>query len=264
VGNFGATARLTLPALLVLGALAAPASALEGYEGNIEATPGGADKGKAECGNGEHAVSGGFAGEASDYAAVNKAVGGDAWVVKGDFAGEASVFVNCSRRLEPKVRKDTDAFGGSSSPATPTARCRAGWEAVAGGWSYKGPAFNSPVYMSAPSGRRWKVEGFNGGGNTVDGLTAHAYCLRTDLEVQTSEGAMPMSADASASVDCHAGRELLGGGFSTSPQPDFDNKLGPDPFVFGTGRTEKREWSALAHNYSSAAGTLHVFATCRP
>jgi hypothetical protein len=264
VGNLGSIARLAALALVALTLAAEPASALKGYSAKIKDTAGDLDRGKVKCGDkDEFVVSGGFSGVSSDAAVVNRAAGGNAWLVKGDFALPATAYANCSKHYQPKVAKKTSAFNGNIGTLA-EAHCSNGRQAVAGGWQYKKGGANSPVYTSAPAVEDWEVGGFNGSGNHNATLTAYAYCLNVVPAVTSSTNAMGAGGDVSGVAECDPGEELLGGGFETTPDPDFNNVAGPDPFVFGAGRAAKREWLAEAHNYSSVGGDLHVFATCLP
>jgi hypothetical protein len=227
----------------------------------MEQIPKGFVGGKAKCGEGERVVSGGHTGSDGNYALVNKAVRGKAWVVKGDFTLPATVFAYCSPRLEPVQAKQTKDFGGEVR-ANVTAKCERG-AAAAGGWAYKPLRSNSPVFTSRPSFFRWRVEAFNGVSADTS-ITSFAYCLRRELAVHQNTATLPANDDAVSTSSCDKGEELLGGGFETLPEPDFDNLTGPDPFIYTQGRDDPLVWAAGAHNYSAVAGSLETFAICLP
>ncbi len=247
-------------ALAALSVTAGPASALKGYEAAITDQGGGFDKGRVKCGPGERVVSGGFSGVQSDSAVVNKAVRGKAWLVRGDFALPATVYAYCDSQLDVSVAKKTKKFP-DSDRLNVAARCAGNQVPAAGGWAYRELVSNSPVYTSAPYGdHRWLVGGFTSG--IGDKLTAYAYCLNGDVRVDGSLVLMPDGENATNFAGCDQGEELLGGGFQTDPKPDFGNTFGPDPFFYATWKSNQREWSTSAHNYSSIGGTLSTFATC--
>jgi hypothetical protein len=256
-------ARLTITsvlALVVLSATASTAAALRDHTAPMSAAPSGMDGGKAKCGDGERVISGGFSGDEGNYALVNKAVKGKAWVVKGEFSLPATVFAYCSRRLEPETAKETKDFDGGVR-ASATAKCRHG-AAAAGGWSYKPLIQNSPVFTSRPSFYLWKVKAFSG--SNLGSITSYAYCLRKELEVHQTTSALPANGSTVTPASCDAGSELLGGGFETTPEPDFDNLAGPDPFIYTQGRDDPLVWAAGAYSYSAMAGSLDAFAICLP
>jgi hypothetical protein len=257
-GGFLAVAAVASGAALAV--LGAPALALEGHSAVIEPGPGSFESGKAKCEQGQRVVSGGFLGGSGDYALVSKAVRGKAWLVKGEFTGKGLVFANCSSRLAPTTAKEEKRFTRTRGDAT--ARCGDNQSAVAGGWAYRPLNFNNPIFTSRPSGSRWTVEGFVDDLDLDPSLTAYAYCLGRDVSVEGDSAAMPADGDAESEAECDPSQELLGGGFETTPRPDFGNETGPDPFIYGMGRTAQFTWSTLARNYSAVGGTLRTFAVC--
>ena len=249
-----------LAALSVLLAGASPASALRTYSAPMGATATDFESGKAECEDGERVISGGFTGSEGDYALVNKAARGTAWVVKGEITLPATVFAYCSPKLKPEQAKATKAFDGNVR-ANATAKCDRG-AAAAGGWAYKPLATNSPVFTSRPSFNRWRIGAFS---DTSSGkITSFAYCVRRQLEVHQNTSVLPANGDTVTTSSCDDGTELLGGGFETLPEPDFDNATGPDPFINSEGRDDPLVWAVEAHNYSVVAGSLEAFAICLP
>ena len=249
-----------LGALALLAAFASPALALKTYEEELVDGPGSFMKGKAKCDEGERVVSGGFSGGQGDFAMVNKAVKGKAWLVKGKFVSGGTVSANCSSRLEVKAESKTRPFEGERGKAT--AFCDNGRVAVAGGWQYSELLDNSPVFKSRPSFDRWQVAGFLGDEEEDVTLTSYVYCLGDAREVHQSTGAMAPTSNVISVAACPSGDELIGGGFETLPDPDFGNTTGPDPFVFASSRTARSKWTAEARNYSAVGGSLETFAVC--
>lgn len=220
----------------------------------------GFEAGKASCEDGEQVISGGFTGSEGDYALVNRAARRKAWVVKGEISLPATVFAYCSARLEPEHAQATKAFDGNDR-ANATAKCDHGW-AAAGGWAYKPLASDSPVFTSRPSFNRWRIGAFSG---TNSGkITSFAYCVRRTLEVHQNTSTLPANGSTVTTSDCDPGTELLGGGFETLPEPDFDNATGPDPFINSEGRDDPLVWAVEARNYSPVPGSLEAFAICLP
>jgi len=260
IGTGSKLAIALLAALSMLLAGASSASALRSSSAPIEATASGFEAGKAKCDDGERVISGGFTGSEGDYALVNKAARGNAWVVKGEITIPATVFAYCSPNLKPEQAKATKAFGGKAR-ANATAKCDRG-AAAAGGWAYKPLTGNSPVFTSRPSFNRWRIGGFS---DVRSGkITSYAYCVRRELEVHQNTSVLPANGDTVTTSSCDDGTELLGGGFETLPEPDFDNLTGPDPFINSEGRDDPLVWAVEAHNYSVVAGSLEAFAICLP
>jgi len=247
-------------ALLALLATASSASALRTYSEPIEATSTDIEAGKVKCEEGERVVSGGFTGFVGEYALVNKAVRGKAWLVKGEFSPGAEAFANCSPRLKPEEAKATKDF--DEVRASATAKCKKG-EAVAGGWAFKPLLPNSDVFTSRPSFNRWKTGAFSEA-KGIDRITSFAYCLRKDAVVHQTTSVLPSNGSTSTPASCDPGAELLGGGFETLPEPDFSGTTGPDPAIYGFGRTDQIEWTVEGQNYSPIAGSLEGFAVCLP
>jgi len=150
---------------------------------------------------------------------------------------------------------------------TLTAKCPKGSVVVAGGWQMSPMKTNSPVYTSAPKGKRkWTVVAIL---DTVDPwkLKTYAYCLDLeldrDLNVATQAVAAPAddSVDIVATAECDGGR-VIGGGFATTPEPDFNNSAGPDTFFFRAKNDSKRKYTVGAVNYASVVGTVTAYAVC--
>jgi hypothetical protein len=94
-----------------------------------------------------------------------------------------------------------------------TARCPAGQNVLFGGYK------NGVAGMRRSANNDWTVDGFNLGNGPLK-LTSYAYCGKgsipsryTNSKVITSKG--------SATAKCPAGKVVLAGGFSTSPNTVF-------------------------------------------
>lgn len=238
--------------------------------------------GTATCPAGRRVVSGGFADADAPSVAVNRASGKHAWTVRAFDTNQISVVAYCSKYL--KVTKETatgemdevnDQQGGA------TASCPSGSRVTSGGWEYTNPIANSPVYTSRPVGARdWTLyAASNDAGNSI---TAYAYCVtgkKTRVRAgskqstsvarsrsgRTSAGqsrGFATSPSPTATSICKPGETLFGGGFETTPTPDFFNTNGPDTFFGKSARFKKRGWKAYATDYSSMNGKLQAFAVC--
>ncbi len=228
-------------------------------------------KATAKCLPGERVVSGGYAAPDEVYAYVNKAKGKSAWTaaLEPEEPGDsATVFAYCS----PKLKVDTHSKavkvkGGSGERGNATARCPNGRTAAAGGHEIVKPKDNLHEGVAFASFRKgsskWAVSAFNENDSKFK-LKSIAYCLGGKA-VAVSKGTGNVSANSSGSANatCDAGKDLLGGGYKTSPKPDFDNQVGPDLFYDASFLSGPATWTADSHNYSTVQGIVTAFAYCR-
>lgn len=237
----------------------------------FEDTASGLQLATAVCPAGEHVVAGGFTGQVGGFAVLNRAVKKrTAWRVKGSFAEGSIAYAYCSKALS--VTSTTNATSvpvetaTTYANATSTASCPKGTRAVAGGWQLKPMNLNSPIFTSAPQGKRgWTVVGLLGTGEPYK-LKSYAYCLDLeldrDMDVATQAVAAPAGdAVTTATATCDGGT-VIGGGFATTPEPDFENDTGPDTFFFGSSNDGKKGHTVSAINYSDVAGTVTAYAVC--
>jgi hypothetical protein len=226
--------------------------------------------GTATCPPGTTVVSGGFDVEEQGYTPVNKAQGERKWVVQALETSFLTVSANCSKRLDPSVGSAAKRFGKDNEGVNTTVRahCARG-EVVAGGWRYEPAgqaANNSPVFKSNRKGsERWAVTAVLDSPDADSRIRAFAYCLRgLDLRVRTKNSdTVESNADGTGRARCGRGQELLGGGFTTTPQPDWNNMDGPDHFYFASHRAGPSRWAAAAHNHSDVAGRIKTTVICR-
>jgi hypothetical protein len=230
--------------------------------------------GTARCPPGAKVISGGFSTSQTDYVIVNRAQRKTGWFAKARDATDLTILAYCSRRLEASRASRTAKFPLASDgiQRNAVARCDQG-KAVAGGWSFlptNGAADNQPVFESSRRGAdRWAVGAFNHLHSNVDvrdRIKAFVYCLR-GVRVAVRRDASPMAGEddaAAATADCEPGEEVLGGGYSTSPEPDFFNLSGPDFFYYVSAHgSQTVYWTAAAWNYSLAEGAVTSLAICR-
>jgi hypothetical protein len=240
----------------------------------------------ATCPAGRHVVSGGFASPQNPSVVANHAVGTKAWTITAFDTDSISAVAYCSKYIKGVTESTAtapmdqvnDLQGGA------TASCPSGSRVIAGGWEYANPFDNSPIYTSMPaSSSEWTVYGASD--VTGNSITAYAYCLtnklttvrlgeKTSVNNTTvraarrggagqSRGLLP-STQPSATVSCKKGETLFGGGYETTPLPDFNNQSGPDTFFGKSARYQGRGWMANAVNYSSYdGGEIQAFAVCR-
>ena len=235
-------------------------------------TPAGFQEATAVCPEGQKVVAGGFTGLNGDYAIYNRAVKKrTAWRVKGIFSEGSTAYAYCSKTLSVTAKANTLNVPADTEElyqeSTSTAKCPKGSVVVAGGWQLRPRETNSPVYTSAPVGKKkWTVVAIV---DTVDPwkLKTFAYCLDLeldrDLNVATQAVVSPAddALDAVATAQCDGGR-VIGGGFATTPEPDFNNNAGPDTFFFRSKNDSKKTYTVGATNYSSVAGTVTAYAVC--
>lgn len=226
--------------------------------------------GTATCPPGTSVVSGGFDVEEQGYAAVSKAQGERGWVVQALETDFLTVSANCSKRLDPSVSSAAKPFGEDNAGVNTTVRahCKRG-EVVSGGWRYEPAgqaASNSPVFKSNRKGsERWAVTAVIDTPDADNKIRAFAYCLRgLDLRARTRRSdTVEGGSDGSGAAKCGRGQELLGGGFTTTPRPDWDNSTGPDHFYFASRRSGPSRWAVAAHNHSSVDGVIKTTVICR-
>jgi hypothetical protein len=241
----------------------------------------------AECPDGRRVVGGGFRGADGSSVIVNKAVGNHAWTVRSFDTDRIAAIAYCSqyRKLTTASATGTLDQPGPSSPPRgqaplqggATASCPSGSKVVSGGWEYESLISNSPVYTSRPVGTTdWKV--YAASDDQGSSITAYAYCVKGKTIKIESSAKSPLRTGSgrrgrgqsrgfgsginSATTSCPKSSALLGGGFETTPQPDFYNENGPDTFFSYSTRSSKREWTAQAVNYSNVSGNIQAFALC--
>jgi hypothetical protein len=249
--------------------IAAPAQALTTHTADFANNANGYQVALAECGKGEHVISGGYrTSDIGTFATTNRAKGRSAWRVRGSFTEDAEAYAYCSSKLavEP-VRESADTGSGSlGSGQVVEAECPGGTSVASGGFTLRPRGNNDPIFTSMPASERvWKVQGIGPGGSDYS-LSAFAYCLDDRVEIEESElsdVAPDGPGQGSATATCADGAELLGGGFETQPEPDYYNQNGPDTFFDTSARDGSRAWTVEAINYSSFEdGTIQAFATC--
>lgn len=216
--------------------------------------------GRADCAPGQHVVSGGYVTEEGQTATLNHAIDKErAWVAVAVGVNAIQVTANCSDDLNP-TEVTGDDTAGRTRLGKPKAKCPRGKSVVSGGWEYAVDDENSPVYSSAPtSGRTWGLVAASDGRDTI---RAFGYCLKVDVKQRTGRNKrVAPGADQTAKANCKRANDLLGGGFLTSPKPDWLNTDGPDPFFSATTRVGA-PWLVRAHNFSSVSGKIKAVATC--
>jgi hypothetical protein len=224
----------------------------------------------AKCGAHEVVVSGGYktSGKDGGAAVLSLTADGKSWTVNfypytnpdmlttyAYCAHNASVSAH-SKQVSATVRGDN---------TTVTARCKAGETLVAGGYQFKPTVGEdtSPTYRDYAANGGWSVMSvFN---SVPAKLAAYAYCERgVVVKVRSSSsGSIHDQGNGSATATCHKGETLLGGGYTTTPTPDYFDTTGPDLFYRDSYRSGARSWTASAHNVSSASGKTTAFAYCK-
>jgi hypothetical protein len=230
----------------------------------------------AKCAANEHVVSGGFKTSILDDASgevVSRAVMGDRWTVQFYPSGPDTLttYAYCAPKgaisLVQHQRQVPAQTGSPTYNTVATARCASGETLVSGGFEFL-PSSGEPdstTYRDyAVSPRKWTVmSAFDSPPAT---LAAFAYCGRgVIVKVRSSSsGRIPNDGHASATASCHKGETLLGGGYTTTPTPDYANTTGPDTYFYRSYRSGARSWTARAKNYSNASGKIAAFAYCMP
>jgi hypothetical protein len=223
----------------------------------------------AKCGANEHVVSGGFVTPQGTTQIVSRAVHGDMWTVHNLEAelGPLTAYAYCARDGQLSISTHTHKVTAVASVnTTATARCASGETLVSGGYVMSPPSAtngNSPTFRDyAVSASEWTVMSVF---DTPPGsLAAFAYCQRGAIVKvrSSSSNPIPHGLERSATASCHKGETLLGGGYTTTPKPDWFNKTGPDFFYNASRRSGPRSWTASAHNYSHGSGKITAFAYC--
>ena len=266
----GPAAAMAAAAITMLLSIAPSASALTTVTAKGANNGDGVYTATAKCPPGTTVVSGGFDVEEQGYVPVNKAKGERSWFVQALETDSLTVSANCSKRLDPSARSAAKRFGEDNAGVNTTvrARCRRG-EVVAGGWRYEPAgqaADNSPVFQSNRKGsERWAVTAVIDSPDADSKIRAFAYCLRgLDLRARSKRSdRVESNADGTGAAKCKPGQELLGGGFTTTPRPDWNNDDGPDHFYFASRRAGPRRWGVGAHNHSSVDGFIKTTVICR-
>jgi hypothetical protein len=264
--------RSAVGAVALCGALLVPGSAAalsthsatdttQNSDGDLVAT--------AKCAHDEHVVSGGFAGATDGGAISSRAVHGDSWrvVFYPGVTNTLTTQAYCAKHGH--LSTHTDRVAGVETPpnTTATARCAAGETLVSGGLEFIADNLSSEsgsaVFKAfAASSRAWQVTvAFEA---VPADIKAYAYCGRgVDVKVRSGQShSIPNDGVGTAKASCHRGETLLSGGYTTTPAPDWENTSGPDLFYYASHRLRKRTWTASAHNYSNADGTIKAFAYC--
>jgi hypothetical protein len=224
----------------------------------------------AKCGANEHVVSGGFKSPLGNAAIVSRAVHGDSWTVHlYPESAPLTAYAYCA----PKGRLSTSGHEARVTATkeganyTATARCAAGEKVVSGGYVMSPAAatdHNSPTYRDYAAGAsKWTVMSVFE--SPPANLAALAYCARGVVVKVRSVSSAPIVNDdsGSATASCHTGETLLAGGYTTTPTPDWHNKVGPDFFYSDSYRSGARSWTASAYNYGQS-GKITAFAYCTP
>ena len=257
---------MAIGALLGLLIAAAPASALTTRSATTSTPlPSGQLAATASCHKGEKVVSGGFTDSNNGSAVVSRAAGDDGWTVRtypGD-SGTLTVYAYCSNRKGISAAKNSTTATHSGPNVVVTAKCGQNESVVSGGYELKPRESNSPVFKSRRGDvRSWSVMAVF---DTVPAdLEVFAYCQRhADVTVRSATGASIGDEEVgSATAHCHRGEQLLSGGYSIRPTPDWNNATGPDPFFYQSAKVGKRGWMASAHNYSAVSGKIVAYAYC--
>jgi hypothetical protein len=224
----------------------------------------------AKCGADEHVVSGGFKSSDESAAVVSHALNGDSWTVHlyPGITTTLTAYAYCARH--GRIFRHTAETTAAAAPTntTATAQCASGQTVVSGGYAFLSPASsqgNSPTYRDfAATARKWRVmAAFQ---TTPANLEAFAYCEQgVTVKVRSKmSDPIPTDSSGSATAQCHTGETLLGGGYTTTPTPDWNNAAGPDLFYDASYKSGARSWTAHAHNYSSVDGQITAFAYCKP
>jgi len=221
----------------------------------------------ALCGPNQHVVSGGFKSPDQSAAVVSHAVSGDRWTVHLYPGNSTSLtaYAYCSQ--QDGITKHEHEVAAAAGPTNNVAQatCPLGQTLVSGGYAFVSTSdeSNSPTYRDfAATPRKWLVMAIFS--NVPANLEAFAYCEKgVTVHVRsTMSASIPSDSHGSATAKCHTGETLLGGGYTTTPTPDWDNTTGPDIFYSASFRSGALSWTAKGHNYSNMAGTITAFAYC--
>jgi len=179
-------------------------------------------------------------------------------------------------RIAVKTRTATDFSSSHASLLSVVATCPKRRTALGGGYSSGLLAAGADldvhlVYESRRlDHRRWIVSGgridTDGAGNPLP-LTAYARCgkpKRGKLRLSSVSASVPLLpgaiSSATTSARCPGKRQVLSGGFSSSPPPALaSTEIG---FVTESRRTAARRWTVTAGQFSPTTRTLTVSAYC--
>ena len=226
----------------------------------------------ARCALGEHVVSGGYNSSLGSAAVASHAAGNDGWTVEL-FPGSTdklTAYAYCARAGRIVTHRKRGTAMAAPANTAVAARCTSSEALVAGGYEYASAPSDqedSPTYRDYATTRHtWAVMAAIR--KAPAQLVVFAYCERgvsVTVRSRTSPS-IPAHSGGSATASCHHGETLLGGGYSTTPLPDWNNAIGPDLFFSATFRSGVRSWTARAHNFSSAnsmtSGAITAFAYC--
>jgi hypothetical protein len=260
-------------AVVVLLAVPGSASALKTRSVTTTTIEDGLLTAQANCKQGERVVSGGFSSQEEAWATESRAIKKRGWTVSlfpGVPPPQASLTVDayCAKKGRFSKRKRTeDAPPTPDDPVLSTAKCDPGKRAISGGYTLESTTDgdNSPVFISRRARKRaWTVSAFID--DPPGTLTTFAYCRQSGKVKVRSKQSEPIqdSEQGSATAKCHRGETLLSGGYTTTPESDFNNTTGPDFFYYVSSRSGPRSWTAAAHNYSAVAGQITTYAYCKP
>jgi hypothetical protein len=224
----------------------------------------------AECKQGERVVSGGFSSQDDSYATESRAAQGQKWIVRlwGSGQPDESLTVDayCAKEGRFSKHKKTEDAVETTDPTKSKAKCGKKEAAVAGGYTLvtDDGGGNSPVFIARKARKRaWSVSAF--ADDPPGSLTTFVYCRKGAKVKVRSAQSDPIDDEepGSATAKCHRGETLLSGGYTTTPESDFNNTTGPDFFYYVSSRSGPRSWTAAAHNYSDVAGQITTFAYCQ-
>ncbi len=271
--------RVTATAAVAGAALAAPSGAIAlSTHSATDSTMNSAGElvATAKCGANEQVVSGGFKTPSLDNAegeVVSRAVHGDRWTVHFYPGGaeKLTAYAYCAPKGQIRLsqhQNHASALGGTPSYNTVAmARCGSGERLVSGGFAFS-PSSNendSTTYRNyAANAKKWTV--MSAFDTTPGTLFAFAYCGKgvvVKVRSDTSKS-IPDSGHATATASCHQGESLLGGGYTTTPTPDYANTTGPDVYFSRAFRSGTRSWTVTAKNYSHHTGKVSAYAYCMP
>jgi hypothetical protein len=222
----------------------------------------------ANCGAGEHVVSGGYkSSNKSGLGAAAESFGllkSNSWVVVFDPTGAQTLttYAYCARRANITGYGTATTAVAAPPNTTETEHCAPGQTLVSGGYQLSPDnEFNSPTYSDYVHAGGWTVTSALA---IPGGLGVLANCMpaRVIKVRSASSASITHKGSGSATASCHKGETLLSGGYTTTPTPDYANTAGPDLFYSASYRSGVRSWTASAHNFSHMAGKITAFAYC--
>jgi hypothetical protein len=158
-----------------------------------------------------------------------------------------------------------------------TARCKAGTEAISGGFRgefdpagvVSGESPQLQVYESRMRGDRgWVGSAYNVGatGNFTSFVDCRARGPKEESKTARVEGTpfMGASRTGDATARCPAGTRVVSGGFDNPDfrwTGDYENNNRIVPYI--SRKTGPRSWTVEAANYGGADGTLAAYAYCQ-